>query len=139
MAYQPTVDLGGSVAELSRPAKALNRNFMEKWKKPQGRKQKHNSLKGKYHNWLSPFLFTQIETARVTSGSPKWSTRAIVRTLKKKDPETFQGLGCSTIDGWIDRTSDKPKWSERKLERISCGNEPGNDNCGRKSFFVSVI
>ena len=137
MAYQPTVDLGGSIAELSRPAKVLNRNFMEKRRKPQGRKRKHHDLKGKYHNWLSPFLFTQIETARVTSGGPKWSTRAIVYVLKKKDPKTFQGLSRSTINRWIDRTGDKPKWSERTLERVRRGNEPGHDNCGRKGILVS--
>jgi hypothetical protein len=138
LVYQPTVDLGGSIEELSRPAQALNRNFMEKRKKPQGRKQKHKDPKRKYHNWFLPFLFTQIETARVTSGGPKWSTRSIVDMLKKRDPETFQGLSRSTINRWIDRTGDKPKWSERTLERIRRGNEPGHDNCGRKGIFVSV-
>ena len=139
MAYQPTIDLGGSVPELSRPAKVLNRNFMEKRRKPQGRKRKLKDPKGKYHNWLSPFLFTQIEAARVSSGGPRWSTRAIVHILKKNDPKTFQGLNRSTINRWIDCTGDKPIWSERTLERVRRGNEPGHDNCGRKGFFVSVI
>lgn len=139
LAYQPSVDLGGSTAELSRSVKALNGNFMEKQRKPQGRKQKHKEPIAKYHNWLSPFLFTQIETARVTSGGPKWSTRAIVHALKKNDPKTFQGLSRSTIDRWIDRSGDKPKWSERTLERVRRGNEPGHDSLGRKSFLVSVI
>jgi hypothetical protein len=139
LAYQPTIYLGGSVAELSRPAQVLNRNFMEKRRKPQGRKRKHKDAKAKYHNWLSPFLFTQIDMARVTSGGPKWSTRAIVHVLKKKDPKTFQGLSRTTINRWIDRTGNKPKWSERTLERVKRGNEPGHDNCGRKGFFVSVI
>ena len=112
---------------------------MEKQKKNQGKKQKHKDPKTKYHNWFSPFLFTQIETARVTSGGPKWSTQAIVNKLKKRDPETFQGLSHSTINRWIDRTGDKPKWSEKALEHIRCGNEPGHDNCGRKGIFVSVI
>ena len=112
---------------------------MEKRKKPQGRNQKHKVSKKKYHNWFSPFLFTQIETARVTSGGPHWSTRAIFNKLKKRDPETFQGLGRSTINRWIDRTGDKPKWSERTLERIKRGNEPGHDNCGRKGIFVTII
>ena len=139
LAYQPTIDLGGLVAELSRPAQALNWNFMEKQRKPQGRKQNHTNPKSKYHNWFTPFLFTQIETARVTSGGPRWSTRAIVKALKKRDLETFQGLSCSTIDRWINCTGDKPRWSERTLEHVKCGNEPGHDNCGRKGIFVSVI
>ena len=112
---------------------------MEKCRKPQGRKRKQKDTKGKYHNWLSPFLFTQIKTARILSGGPKWSTQAIVHDLKKKDPKTFQGLSHSTINRWIDRTGDKPKWNERTLERVRRGNEPGYDNFGRKSFFVSVI
>jgi hypothetical protein len=130
--------MGGSIAELSRPAHALNQKFMEKRRKPQGRKSKNDDQQTKYHNWLTPFLFTQIESAKVTSGGPRWSTRSIVKELKKRDPKTFQGLSRTTMDKWIDRTGDKPKWSEKTLERVKRGNDPGHANGGRKGIFVSI-
>jgi hypothetical protein len=74
----------------------------------------------------------------VASGGPRWSTRSIVRELKKKDPETFQGFSRTTLDKWIDHTGDKPKWSKRTLERVKHGNDPGHANGGRKGIFVSI-
>src|SRR5882762_9324428 len=137
--HTPALDMGGSVAELSRPAHSLNAKFKEKVRKPSGQKSKNKEKHTKYHNWLTPFLFKQIEAARITSGGPKWSTRAITRDLQKKDFGTFKGLSRTTMDGWIDRSGDKPRWSDTILERIKKGNEPGHVNGGGKGVLVSTF
>ena len=74
----------------------------------------------------------------MVSGGPKWSTRSIAKELKKRDPVTFQGFSHTTLDKWIDRTGDKPKWSERTHECVKHGNDPGHANGGRKGIFVSI-
>jgi hypothetical protein len=71
---EPSMDQGGSVAELSRPAHALKERLREQNRKPQGRKAFRQSQKTIYHNWFTPFLFKQIENARIVAGGPKWST-----------------------------------------------------------------
>jgi hypothetical protein len=137
--HTPALDMGGSVAELSRPAHSLNAKFKEKVRKASGRKSKNKEKRTKYHNWFTPFLFKQIEAARISSGGPKWSTRTIIRDLHKKDCETFKGLYRTTMDGWIDRSGNKPCWSNTTLEHIKKGNEPGHANGGRKGVLVSTI
>src|SRR6267378_7694451 len=92
------LDQGGSVAELSRPARALKKTLKEKTQKPQGRKAFRPGKLAIYHNWFTPFLFKQIDKARIVAGGPKWSTHAITKELKKDDPETFLSLNRTTID-----------------------------------------
>lgn len=133
----PKIDIGGTIAELSRPANALVKKFKDKNRKPQGRKQTVDDKPTKYHNWLTPFLFTQIENARIAAGGPRWSTRAIVHELNKRDPRTFGHLSHSTINGWIDRSGSKPKWTETFLIRLQHGNEPGHSKGGQQGVLVS--
>ena len=133
----PSIDMGGSVPELSRPANPLKEKFKAKVRKASGRKRKNAEKPTKYHNWFTPFLFKQIELARINSGGPKWSTRAITRKLQKKDFATFKGLRRTTMDGWIDRSGVKPCWSEKTLQRVRRGNEPGHANGGRRGVLVS--
>jgi len=102
----PKLDQGGTTAELSRPARS--------------KKQ------AKYHNWFMPFIFKQIENARIVAGGPNWSTRAIEHELKKKDPVVFKDFRRQTLDEWIDRSQDKPKWSDKTLARIKRGNDIGH-------------
>lgn len=128
--------MGGSIAELSRPARSLKEKFKAKVRKVSGRKRNNTEKPAKYHNWFTPFLFKQIEDARITSGGPTWSTRAIIRELQKKDFATFKGLSRTTINGWIDRSQNKPRWSEKTLERVRKGNEPGHVNGRRKGVLV---
>ena len=91
------------IAELSRPACAVVKKMKEKTRKPQDRKLKVIQHEGaKYHNWFTSFLFKQIDNVQILVGGPQWSTRKIVRELKKKDPATFAGLNHTTVDGWID-------------------------------------
>lgn len=91
-----------------------------------------------YHNWFTPFLFKQIDDARRRSG-PRWSTTAIVKDLKRKDITSFARLNRTTVDGWIDRSGEKPRWSDTALERIRQGNNVTNPNAGRKGVLVCNI
>jgi hypothetical protein len=131
------LDQGGNVAELSRPARDLRAKFKKERRKPQGRKALHTKVQAKRPNWVTPFLFQQIENARITAGGPKWSTRAIERELKKKDPVTFKNFSQTTIDSWINRSGDVPKWSEKTLARVKRGNDTANHNGGQKGVLVS--
>jgi hypothetical protein len=135
--HTTSINMGGSVPELSRPARSLKAKFKAKVRKASGRKSKNTEKRTKYHNWFSPFLFKQIELARINSGGPKWSTRAITRELQKRDFETFKGLKRTTMDGWIDHSGVKPCWSEKTLQHVQKGNEPGHTNGGRKGALVS--
>jgi hypothetical protein len=91
----PKLDQGGTISKLSRPACTLKKKFMKERQKPQGRKAFRTEKQVKYHNWFTPFLFKQIENARIMAGGPKWSTRAIERELKKK--EILSSLRISAI------------------------------------------
>ncbi|KAM6491985.1 hypothetical protein JOM56_012623 [Amanita muscaria] len=122
----PSLDQGDSVAQLSRPARMLKGKFKEHNRKPQGRKASHQPRKAIYHNWFSPFLFKQIEGARIAAGGPTWSTSAIVKELQKRDWDTFKALRRTTLNDWIDRSGSIPKWSERTVERIRKGNDVGH-------------
>ena len=94
----PLLHQGASVAELSRPEQQTKRKFKAKTRKPPGRKATHQPKDATYQNWFTPFLFNQIENARIFAGGPKWSTRAIVKVLKLRDPVVFAKLNRTTID-----------------------------------------
>lgn len=131
------LDQGGTVAELSRPARAIVQKMKTRKPRNLGCKAKiREHENAKYHNWFTPFLFKQIENARILAGGPQWSTRKIVKELKKKDHTTFAGLNRTTVDGWIDRTEATPKWSERTLERLKRGNDLGHSMGGQKGVLV---
>jgi hypothetical protein len=69
--YPLKLDMGGNIAEPSRPARSLNVQFKEKVWKPAGRKKINPTADAKYHNWFTPLLFKQIESARIQAGGPK--------------------------------------------------------------------
>jgi hypothetical protein len=133
------LDQGATIAELSRPARTLKRKFKARTRKPQGQKAFRTPREARYTNWFSPFLFQMIESARIMAGGPNWSTRAIERELKKKDSVSFEKFNRKTIDTWIDRSGNKPRWSDKTLVRIKKGNDVENPNAGRKSVLVSQI
>jgi len=125
-----------SIAELSRPDRAHNETLRKK-NKPQGRKQKHMKKDAKYHNWFSPFLWSQIEAgAKHVSVGKSMSTYHLVKVMQQKDPITFAGLSRSTIEGWIDRSGKIPRWNDAMLARIERGNHQGFDHGGRKGILV---
>lgn len=132
------LDQGGTIAELTRPAHHLKKKFKEEARKPQGRKAFRTEKATKYNNWFTPFLFRQIEQARILAGGPKWSTRAIERELRKKDSVTFAKFNRTTLDEWIDRSTNVPRWSDKTLARIKQGNDVVNPNARRKGVLVSI-
>jgi hypothetical protein len=105
----------GSIAELSRPNRAHNESLRGK-NKPQGHKQKHKKRDAKYHNWFSPFLWSQIEAgAKHPSVGKSMSTYYLVKVMQQQDPVTFKGLSHATIEGWIDRSGKEPRWNDATL------------------------
>ena len=137
--HHTKLDQGATVSELSRPARTLKRKFKDRTRKPQGQKAFRSPREARYTNWFSPFLFQQIENARIMAGGPTWSTRAIERELKKKDSVTFKAFSRKTLDTWIDRSGNKPRWSDKTLARIKKGNDVENVNAGRKGVLVSQL
>jgi hypothetical protein len=127
-----------SVAELSRPYRAFKEKHHLKKKQPQGRKQTCARRPATYHNWHTPFLWSQIvNAAHHPSVGWQMSSLQIVLVLKKCDPITFAGLSRTTVEAWIDCSNGRPKWSARALQKASYGNDPGLGNKGgRRGIFV---
>lgn len=126
------------IAELSRPYRAFKEKQSLKGKHPQGRKKKNERHIATYHNWHTPFLWSQIASAaKHPSVGWKMSSTEIVNLLKRQDPMTFGGLARTTVESWIDRSGDKPKWSDRALEMASEGNDHSlGSSRGKKGIFV---
>jgi hypothetical protein len=127
-----------SIADLSRPARMLKKKFKEENRKPQGRKRKIPIRSAKYHNWHTPFIWTQIEIA-VRQAGWEMGSSAIVAAARKIDPVLFAGLRRTTVNSWIDRSRDRPRWKDSILKKIEQGNDPGHKNGGQKSVVVSSV
>lgn len=70
----------------------------------------------------------------------KMSSTKIISLLKRQNPQSFAGLARSTVDGWIDRSGDEPKWSEKALKMAEYGHDQGQGNKGgRKGIFVCLF
>jgi hypothetical protein len=91
-------------------------------KNPKGRKRKNEPRPAKYHNWHTPFCWSQIKIAAKQVGW-KMSASAIVRALNRTDPETFAGISRTTVEAWIDRKGPKPRWSDAVLKKVEQGND----------------
>jgi hypothetical protein len=124
-----------TIAELTRPARALKEKIKAKNQKPQGRKRIHEARPAKYHNWHTPFCWSQILLAAKKVGW-QMSSSAMVGTLRRMDPETFAGISRTTIEAWIDRTGDKPQWRNTVLQKVEQGNDPGHNKGGRRGVLV---
>ena len=127
------------VAEVTRPARSLKEKFKKQIQKPQGRKQKHEPRAARYVHWLSPLLWPKIKMAAKVAGGPTMSSRSIVHYLKRQDSKTFSLLSPSTVEGWVDRTGDKPRWSESVVRRLQQGHQPGHSKGGRRGILVSQM
>jgi hypothetical protein len=125
----------GNIVELTRPARDVKGKIHAQNRKPQGQKQKNKPRAAKYHNWLTPFCWTQIVIVAKQVG---WSMGAsdIAMRLKKRDPVTFGQISRNTIEGWIDRSSGNPRWKDSVLRRVEDGNNPGHDKGGRRGILV---
>ena len=92
-----------SITELSCPARMLKQKFKDDNRKPQGWKRKRFLKSAKYHNWHTPFIWTQIEIAVCQVGW-KMGGSAIVAAARKLDPVLFAGLSRTTVNSWIDHS-----------------------------------
>jgi hypothetical protein len=126
----------GNVAELTRPAREIKAKMKAQNHRPQGRKKRLEPRPAKYHNWLTPFCWTQIVMV-VKQVGWQMSASAIANGLKKKDPITFAKINRNTIEGWIDRSSGRPKWKESILQRTAAGNNPGHNKGGHHGVLSS--
>jgi len=60
----------------------------------------------------------------------------IVNAAKQIDPVVFKGLSRTTVKCWIDRSGDKPKWTDTVLQKINHGNETGHNKEGQHGVLV---
>jgi hypothetical protein len=120
-----------NVAELTCPARQLKAKIKAATKKPQGCKKQHESQPAKYHNWHTPFCWSQIEIAAKQAGW-RMSSYDIIQNLKKMDSNTFTGISHTTVESWIDhKTSAKPRWKDNIVKKILQGNDPGHNKGGK--------
>jgi hypothetical protein len=128
-----------TIAEHTRPKRALIRDHHEAHRNPKGRKKNKETgqpTPAKYHNWFTPLCWSAIKLAGEIAGS-KMSATQIVNICRARQPEVFAGLTRETVKGWIDRTGDKAKWSEATLRRVEAGNVPGHTKGGPQGALVS--
>jgi hypothetical protein len=126
-----------SIAEATRPARQLISNHQKKHRKSQGRKKVKGAELAIYHNWFTPLCWSIItEAARIVG--PDMSPTRIVKTCQAREPEIFRGLRRETVKGWIDRSGDRPRWSDAVVRRAEIGNAPGHANGGRRGILVST-
>ena len=123
------------IAELTHPARALKEKMRSAKKNPKGRKRKNEARPAVYHNWHTPFCWSQIKIAAKQEGW-KMSASAIVQALKCMDPDTFADISHMTIEGWIDRKGPTPRWSDAFLKKVEQGNDPGHSKGGRRGILV---
>lgn len=127
-----------SIAELSRPARELKKIIKDKTKKPQGRKTKIPDRPAKYHNWFSPFAWSQICIAAKKAGWDMSASR-IVKAAQLSDPVVFAGLARTTVNSWIDRSKTRPCWKASVLQRVHQGNNPGHNKGGQRGVLVRIL
>ena len=86
LANNPSKSHKQSVAELSCLEHVQKERIRQK-ARYKGRTQKNEAHNAVYHNWFSPFLWSQIDRA-VTHPSVgrNWSTWHLVKVLQQKDP-----------------------------------------------------
>ena len=127
-----------SVAELSRPNRAESEHTRQKRRETQkrGRPRVLEHKNAVYHNWFSPFLWSQILLAGKAVGW-QMSASAIRNSLQKKDPAVFGNISRTTINEWIDRSGDRPRWSENTLRLVEKGNHQRHPNGGHRGALVS--
>jgi hypothetical protein len=124
-----------SIAELSRPNHAVKEFIRQKKTHAQGCKRKHEHKDAVYHNWHGPFTWSQIDAA-AKHPAVQWSATRLIQQLKNHNPKFFKNLARSTVEGWIDRSGNKPQWSEAALRMAELGNHQGHSNGGQRGVFV---
>jgi hypothetical protein len=103
-----------------------------------GRPHIYQARDAVYHNWFSPFLWSQILIAGKQVGW-EMSASEIQNCLQKKDPAVFSKITWTSINMWIDRTGTRPKWSGNALRIAENGNHQLHPKAGRRGILVSII
>jgi hypothetical protein len=129
----------GSVAEITRPNRAAAQHVrdVKKLKESRGRKQTNPDKVAVYTNWMTPTLWVQIEAAaRHPSMGLDLNVTALLKVLRQRNFEIFEHLSHTTVHGWIDRSGDKARWSDKTLARAEAANFQGHPNGGRRGILV---
>ena len=109
-----------------------------RWYKKKGCPSVHQAHNAVYHNWFSPFLWSQILIAGQEAGW-KMSTSEIHNWLQKRDPTVFAKISWTTINEWIDWSGLRPRWSEKALQMAEMGNHQLHPNAGCRGALVSNV
>ena len=128
-----------TVAELTQPGRVILKKHKEKSRKSQGRKKKgHVERPAKYHNWHTPACWSQILLATKEAG-PQMNAIEIVKSLKQRDPVIFAGISRTTVNSWINRSSDPPCWTDSIITRMrdATGNMPGHNKGGQRGILAN--
>jgi len=83
-------------------------------------------------------VWSQIEIA-VRQVGWKMGASDIVNAAKQIDPVVFERLSHTTVKSWIDRSGDRPKWTNAVLQKIDRGNETGHNKGGQRGVLVRKL
>jgi hypothetical protein len=61
---------------------------------------------------------------------------ALLKVLWQRNFEIFEHLSHTTVHGWINRSGDKARWSDKTLARAEAENFQGHLNGGRRGILV---
>jgi hypothetical protein len=76
---------------------------------------------------MTPRLLVQIEAAaRHPSVALDLNVTALPKVLRQRNFESFERLSHTTVHGWIDRSGDKARWSDKTLARAEAANFQGH-------------
>ncbi|KAG9084848.1 hypothetical protein FS749_004912 [Ceratobasidium sp. UAMH 11750] len=110
-----SMHLAAGVAELSRPHRHSKHILKDR---------KTEEKKAQRTNWMSPFLWSMIDTAARAVGYP-WRPIDISNRLKKQHPELFAKFLPQRISDWRDSSiTDRLVWKESVLIATGQGNHP---------------
>jgi hypothetical protein len=111
-----------SLAEATRPNRAF-KEIKRQERTDVGRPRVKEYKDAVLTNWMSPVVWSIID--RVSKYHPKMKPTEMVKDLKWKDPVLFAKLTTQVLGAWIDRSGDRPVWSETTHKRVAMGNRPG--------------
>lgn len=139
---------GITVAEASRPHRAVGRDQAALREKPRKRQQVQEDTdsapktpkSATLTDWFTPLLWTTIAAAARIAG-PNMSPREIVREIKRNHNAggLFDGLTEQVLGRMIIREKGKrPRWSDKTLKKVQLG-RGARGNVTRARILVSTV
>ncbi len=123
--------------ELSQPPHKHAQQLQDKEHKPQGWKQKQEDKPAAYTNWHTPLIWAEIvQAANSLSVGWKMSATVIQNVLHQLTNKDLAKISQTTIEGWIDCSGSRPKWSEKALTMAEKENHQGHSNGGWRRVLV---